>query len=191
MSARALQTVETVVALGDTAQAIIESFCAAIRVDAPRGTPALDADEVLVWQRSSERGPFAVKAARAKQIRERHKTKYAEGQLDPDQSFYFRGPDGKLNLRAQNLMIFLQIASGVDAQTWEHHRGRGDYSDWFRRVIKDDDLAREASAIERDSGLDAKQSLARIEEAVRSRYTVAATGSHNWREERAEKPPDR
>ena len=90
--------------------------------------------------------PFPVKVVRPKQSRDRHKRKYAEGELGPDLSFYFRGPDGKLNLRAQNLMLFLQIAEGVDDHTWEHHRARGDYSDWFRHVIKDDELAREAAA---------------------------------------------
>jgi len=44
----------------------------------------------------------------------RHTRKYAEGELDEDRSFYFRGPEGRLNLRAQNLALFLQIAEGVD-----------------------------------------------------------------------------
>ena len=38
-----------------------------------------------------------------------------------------------MNLRAQNLMIFLQIAEGIDDRTWEHHLRKGDYSEWFRR----------------------------------------------------------
>ena len=52
---------------------------------------------------------------------ERHTRKYAEGELGEDKSFYFRGPDNALNLRAQNLTIFLQMADGVDDQTWRHH----------------------------------------------------------------------
>ena len=43
-------------------------------------------------------------------------------------SFYFRGPENALNLRAQNLMIFLQMAAGVDEATWLHHLHAGDYS---------------------------------------------------------------
>jgi hypothetical protein len=49
---------------------------------------------------------------------QRHKRKYTEGELGPDRSFYFRGPENSLNLRAQNLMVFLQIADGVDDVTW-------------------------------------------------------------------------
>ncbi len=36
-----------------------------------------------------------------------------------------------MNLKAQNLMIFLQIAEGIDDVTWMHHLRKKDYSDWF------------------------------------------------------------
>ena len=63
-------------------------------------------------------------------------------------------------------MLFKQIANGVDDRTWEHHLRAGDYSRWFQDVIKDDELAREAKAIEADRGLDAKESRKLIGEAV-------------------------
>jgi hypothetical protein len=44
-----------------------------------------------------------------------------------------RGPENALNLRAQNLMIFLQLADGVDDRTWQHHLHAGDYSRWSMR----------------------------------------------------------
>ena len=179
MSANALRTVETVIALGDTAAETIATFCGAIDVEIPADMPTPDSDEILFWERFS-RPPIVVKAIRAKQTRERHKTKYAEGELDPDASFYFRGPDLKLNLRAQNLMTFLQLAQGVDAKTWQYHRERGDYSSWFRTVIKDEGLACEASEIEGDVSLDAGTSVQRITEAVRKRYTVSSQASRNW-----------
>src|SRR5512147_922046 len=69
--------------------------------------------------------------------RRRHIRKYAEGQLGEDKSFYFRGPDNRLNLRAQNLNMFVQIAEGVDDATWLHHLRAGDYSRWLRDAIKD------------------------------------------------------
>ena len=62
--------------------------------------------------------------------------KYAEGDLGAEKSFTFRGPQGRLNLRAQNLQMFLLIGDGVDAETWFHHLRRGDYSQWSREVIK-------------------------------------------------------
>ena len=53
----------------------------------------------------------------------------------------------KLNLRAQNLMVFIQLAEGVDDATWLHHLHQGDYAHWFRTVIKDTDLAEETVEI--------------------------------------------
>jgi hypothetical protein len=107
--------------------------------------------------------------------RRRHTRKYAEGELPPDRSFYFRGPDNKLNLRAQNLMLFLQMADGVDDATWEHHLRGGEYSRWFREGIKDEALAAEAEGIERRRGLSAADSRQLIRAAVERRYTQPAS----------------
>ena len=89
-----------------------------------------------------------------RQERRRHTRKYAEGELGPDRSFYFRGPEGALNLRAQNLSLFVQMADGVDDATWQHHLAAGDYSAWARDSIKDDELAADFAAVERDASLD-------------------------------------
>ena len=56
-----------------------------------------------------------------------------------------------MNLRAQNLNLFLQLGDGVDDATWLHHLRRGDYSRWFRDVIRDEELAAEASRVELDT----------------------------------------
>ena len=179
MSTDALRTVETVIALGDSAAETIASFCRAIDAEIPLDMPTPASDEVLFWERFAQ-PPLIVKAIPPKQSRERHKTKYAEGELEPSASFYFRGPQRKLNLRAQNLMFFLQLAQGVDDETWQYHRERGDYSNWFRDVIKDEGLADEASGIERNLAFDAATSLSRIAEAVRRRYTVSSQAPRNW-----------
>jgi hypothetical protein len=118
----------------------------------------------------------AVKALRPQQARNRHVRKYAEGELDKDLSFYFRGPENRLNLRAQNLMLFAQMAEGVDDATWEHHRRIHDYSGWFRRVIKDEGLTAEAREAEADEALDPSESRRRIIDAIYRRYTAPARG---------------
>jgi len=102
-------------------------------------------------------------------VRRRHTRKYATGELPPERSFYFRGPEGKLNLRAQNLFIFLQLADGVDDATWDYHLRRGDYSQWFRERIKDDELAAEAAAVETDMALTPAESRERLRTAVEGR----------------------
>ena len=104
----------------------------------------------------------------------RHTRKYAVGQLPPDRSFYFRGPEGKLNLRAQNLLQFLEMAAGVDDDTWTYHFRQGDYSRWFRDVIKDEGLAAAAAAVERDRFLSRDNAIAALRAAVESRYTLPA-----------------
>jgi hydroxymethylpyrimidine pyrophosphatase-like HAD family hydrolase len=101
----------------------------------------------------------------------RHVRKYAEGELPPDRSFFFRGPAGALNLRAANLKRFCELAEGVDDGTWMWHLRRRDYSAWVRRDIKDAELADEIAAVEHD-GAEAAASRRRVLEAVRRRYAV-------------------
>jgi len=62
----------------------------------------------------------------------------------------------------------------VDDETWTWHLRQSDYSRWFREAIKDDDLAAEVERIERESGLSAGESRARLRERVQERYTGAA-----------------
>ena len=101
-----------------------------------------------------------------------HRRKYAEGMLGEDKSFWFRGPDNKPRLRAHNLMLFLQIGDGVDAETWQWHRDRQDYSHWIEDLIKDQELAGEVAEIEAgDTPADDARRLMR--EAVERRYTLA------------------
>ena len=62
--------------------------------------------------------------------RPRHLRKYAEGNLGP-RNFFFRGAAARMNLRAQNLTVFCELASGIDDDTWLFHLRRGDYSAWL------------------------------------------------------------
>jgi len=101
----------------------------------------------------------------------RHSRKYAEGQLDEQRSFYFRGPEGRLNLRAQNLTMFVQMANGVDDETWDHHLKRHDYSEWIARQIKDEALAKQVREIE-GSDAPAPVSKARVRQAIDAIYTL-------------------
>lgn len=67
----------------------------------------------------------------------------------------------------------MQLADGVDDETWMHHLRQGDYSRWFREAIKDDHLAEEAAQIEAEK-LSAEESRARIREKIEARYTHPA-----------------
>jgi HAD superfamily hydrolase (TIGR01484 family) len=175
VSPAVLALVDTVVAVGASPGDTLRGFCTAVGSDPPSFEGVRPAeDEVVVWTKG-EAAPRVVKPAPSRTERRRHVRKYAEGELPPDRSFYFRGPRGKLNLRAQNLHLFMQLADGVDDATWMHHLRRGDYSDWFRRAIKDGELAEQAEQVEKDSHLSARDSRARIKAAIEKRYTLPAS----------------
>ena len=171
LSAAALQTVGTLIAVGDQANSIIAKFCELQGQEPPAAaTPPAD-DEVLIWQPAS--GVRRVSIARSKHQHQRHTRKYAQGRLGEDISFYFRGPDGNLNLRAYNLATFIELAGGVDDSTWLFHLNRNDYSQWIRSIIKDDELAEEVRQAE--NGSEAEGSKAAIGEAIKKRYILTPT----------------
>ena len=69
-------------------------------------------------------------------------------------------------------MLFLQMADGVDDITFEYHLRRGDYSSWFRHVIKNEEVAREAATIEADESLGTVEARKRLHDIVTDRYTA-------------------
>jgi hypothetical protein len=169
-----LSWVDLAVAIGESPAETLGTFAAALgEATPPVGTAPLATGEAVAWWRHPERAPVRFRSIPPRAERRRHLRKYAEGELG-DSSFYFRGPEGKLNLRAQNLQIFLQMADGVDDETWTWHLRNGDYSRWFREKIKDDPLADEAERIEQAPQLSARESRARMREGVERRYTGAA-----------------
>ncbi|HLW25344.1 MAG TPA: HAD-IIB family hydrolase [Steroidobacteraceae bacterium] len=173
LSRAALERVHTVIAVGEAAGAILAEFCAALGMAAPQTVPGPPSDAVLLWDRDRDAGVLTVKVGKSRQVHQRHIRKYAEGRLGSDKSFHFRGSEGKLNLRAHNLATFLDLARGVDDATWLHHLKRGDYTRWFEKAIKDEELAAEVRPLESES--DPHASRERLIEAVTRRY--AATGT--------------
>lgn len=171
----ALSFMDAVVAVGDAPVETMRAFTQVLGHGPPAIDPvALAPGEALAWWRRTGEEPFHFRIAPPRAERRRHRRKYAEGDLGPDRSFYFRGPEGKLNLRAQNLMIFIQLAEGVDDDTWLYHLRRGDYSRWFREYIKDEALAAEAARIESLSNVSPRQSRAGIKAEIEQRYTAPA-----------------
>jgi hypothetical protein len=134
----------------------------------------LPAGEALIWRPASDEAPLRFRSIPPKTERHRHRRKYATGELGEDKSFYFRGADGRLNLRAQNLQLFLQLADGVDDDTWSYHLGNHDYSQWVRRAIKNDELADELAQIEQSQELSPVDSRRQMREAIGRVYTLPA-----------------
>jgi hypothetical protein len=77
-----------------------------------------------------------------------------------------------VDLRAQNLNIFVQLAEGVDTDTWLFHLKRGDYSSWLRQALNDTELANEIEAIEKEDPSADRESRKCIRNAILQRYTA-------------------
>jgi hydroxymethylpyrimidine pyrophosphatase-like HAD family hydrolase len=177
-----LETVNCVVAIGPQPGAIIQevnegsgkNWAPPPQPSNCAPAPEIRSGELSVWQVPEANPPVKVTLEMAKAELRRHKRKYSEGALGEDKSFYFRGPDGKLNLRAQNLTLFMQIAEGVDEATWVHHLKRHDYSTWMREAVKDEAVAGEIALIEKNARLPAGESRTQILETIRKHYTASA-----------------
>lgn len=167
-----LALVSTVVGVGEKAREVIEAFCKARGNIAPASMKIPQRGELLLLDGGGT--AELIRAVPSRGNLRRHARKYAEGELGEDKSFYFKGPRGALNLRAQNLAMFLQMAAGVDDETWLFHLREGAYSRWFRCEIKDDELAADAQIIENEDSLSADESRKRIKEIVDKRYTAPA-----------------
>lgn len=128
--------------------------------------------DVLVWQQGGTTARL-VRGDLPTRILTRHKRKYAAGDMR-ENSFFFTGPSHRLNLKANNLMMFIQMASGVDDDTWFYHLCRHDYSNWFRGSVKDEKLAVASADIE-GQHLNAEDSRRGIFQAILERYTLPAS----------------
>ena len=172
-----LDSITGLLVIGPNRQEVIRQFNAGsgrnLIDDELRGSETR-VGKVMAWMFGEGAKPQIVTVEPAKIELKRHRRKYAAGELGEDKSFYFRGSDGKLNLRAQNLRTFIQLAEGIDDDTWLYHLREGHYSQWFRDSVKDHRVAEEISGIERDRGVNAVESRARIIEIIERHYTAAA-----------------
>jgi HAD superfamily hydrolase (TIGR01484 family) len=169
-----LEVVDHILVIGHSPAATLATFAEGLGLTAPAVSPdPLPAGQAIVWTPHRGEAPRVIQAIAPRTAHHRHIRKYAEGELPEERSFYFRGPEGKLNLRAQNLQFFVQLADGVDDETWDHHLREGDYSRWFRDKIKDADLAEQAAVIE-GAGLPSRESRERIRALIDERYTAPA-----------------
>ncbi|WP_102960326.1 HAD-IIB family hydrolase [Mangrovicella endophytica] len=172
-----LRSVETLIVLGSAARSVAASLAG--RMDWPglRHEGGLEASEGLVWCRQGAAGAIPVNLIKPLQVHRRHRGKYADGDVGAVRSFYFRGPTKALNLPARNLYDFIDLATALDDEVWEHHLRAGDYSAWFRHVIKDPDLSLEAARVEADTSLTPRESRRRIRKAIWRRYAAPSARS--------------
>ena len=166
-------SVDVLLAVGGVPDRTLGKFAAARGLPAPELHGPQGKGQVVCWFVRSGEGHFPMRVIPGREERIRHHRKYAEGDVRYN-SFYFRGPSGKHNLKAQNLNVFCQIAEGIGEETWMFHLRRHDYSRWMRDVIRNRDLAAAVEEIERRRDLSPAQTRALVCAAVEARYTLAA-----------------
>ena len=171
---KVLAPIGIVVAVGHSHEETLERFALAADRNLiwPDGIDH-EADSIVVWFVGDGESPFTMLPIPGRAERIRHLRKYAEGNLRWN-SFYFRGPDNRHNLKAQNLAIFCQLAEGIDEETWMFHLRRGDYSRWLREAVHDDFLATEVEQIESRTDLTTWQTRQMITGLISARYTLPA-----------------
>jgi hypothetical protein len=169
-----LETIDTVVVLGSDPDETIREFCEGAGCTKPKrcGKDKLATGTALFWEVGSKRAPI-IRTEQPKNERTRHSRKYTEGNLGHSRSFYFRGRDGKLNLKAHNLILFLQMGDGVDDETWMFHLQNGDVAHWLRAEVKDPALADEVEAIAKSPRAPV-ETRAAVRAAIEKRYTLPA-----------------
>jgi len=172
LSKTVLDMVKTVFAVGEGAPETMKEVLKLYGDKSKLHFDKMTSSEALLYQQKQPVRKLKVELPKSSHLR--HRRKYSEGNLGEERSFFFRGPNGRLKLRAHNLQIFLQIADGIDNETWDHHLKRHDYSKWFREQIKDEALARDVEMIENDSALNSDSSKQEIRDRVERVYAPSA-----------------
>ena len=174
VSAAALRRINTVAVVGADPRKLMGQFAKAVGVEIPDcDTANLPRGEALLWSVDAGQA-IRLKAEPLRTEHDRHRRKYAEGQLEDQRRFRFRGPHDKMDLAVQNLNMFVQVAEGIDRETWEFHLRQGDYSRWFRNALQDPELADRIGAIEKESNLPEAESRKRIKDAILEKYTASS-----------------
>jgi len=164
-----LSKVGLLLIVGNNTRYPFEQFCRILGLKIPDSIPSLAEDEICIWERKTERPPYKAKFHLPRQLQQRHKKKYAEGDMG-DNSFIFTGPENRLHLSANNLMLFIHLADGVGKETWLFHLHRGDFTKWFREAVHDEELARVGE--EAETLKDPAASRKKIVDFIAQKYTA-------------------
>ena len=65
------------------------------------------------------------------------------------------------------------MADGVDEETWDYHRRRGEYSQWVKVAVKNANLAEEIEAAEKGAA-NFRECPDAIRQAIEREYTLPA-----------------
>jgi hypothetical protein len=163
-----LEKIGTLITIGENPGYPFQQLGEMLHRPVPEAIPELGEQDICVWRLDTGEPPFKVHYQQPRQLMQRHKRKYATGDMG-DNSFVFTGPEGRLHLTANNLLLFAHIAAGIDEDTWNWHLLRHDFTAWFKNTIHDEELARVSEAAE--ALKDPADSRRQILTFINSKYT--------------------
>jgi len=166
-----MQYVTMLITVGDNPTKTLEEFAVLKKISLSTAVYPLAKGEAWIWDIEKNWQPFSIICRQPEHLSKRHIRKYTAGTMDYN-NFYFRGPQGKLNLKAYNVIIFMQLAEGVDDETWMFHLKQHDYSKWFKEAVHNEELADLIRDIETRE-TDAEISKNKIIKLIAKRYTAA------------------
>jgi len=100
-------------------QKLLQQFATRKDVASPQlNFTALDKGQALVWDISLNVQPQIITTKKFRQLNQRHIKKYATGFMDYNSFYFTRTQD---EFKSINVLIFVQLAGGIDDETWMYH----------------------------------------------------------------------
>ncbi|ROO40021.1 HAD-IIB family hydrolase [Pseudomonas sp. 7SR1] len=162
-----LEQVDVLVTLGSAARELVEQFAARMQRPCPElGERSERLEHACFWNLHEGEEVLLLDLVKPRQKHHRHSGKYVAGDVGAWHSFYFPS----LGKSASNLSEFLFSSAQLEDTALREHMNGGDFSSWFRKVIRDDVLASKTHLVEIDRNLPPKVALEQICGLVRSRY---------------------
>ena len=162
-----LEGVNVLVTLGSTARELVEQFAKRIQrrcPDFPERSPG--PEYACLWDLRNDKEVALLNQLRPTQKHHRHSGKYVAGDVGAWHAFRF----STLCQSASNLTEFLSLSTRLEDTALRGYMNAGDFSKWFREIIRDDVLANKTHQVETDATLAPKEALTQISHLVHSRY---------------------
>lgn len=169
---KVVAAMDYIVAFGSTAVNLL-SRCPGTTLPSMSSIPTPGPDQALLWSRAAPNEVRLIRVDAPRHRHERHRGKYALGNVGDQHSFYFGwSPDGRVH-RARNLAEFIAESAQLPDDVWVRHLRAGDIAAWFLHVIRDEELSRRAREVSNDQDLTSLESRKMIADAIRGRYAVS------------------
>ncbi|UZE84044.1 hypothetical protein [Pseudomonas viciae] len=155
------------VTLGSTARELVEQFAKRIHRRSPEFPERSQSlEHACLWNLREGEEVVLLDQVQPIQKHHRHSGKYVAGDVGAWHSFHFPA----LGQSAANLNEFLSLSTQLADPALRRHMDAGDFSNWFRQVIRDDVLANKTRVVETDTTLTPKEALSQVTWLVQSRY---------------------